>query len=153
MTRGWRAAVGSLVLLLVVATAAASDDTATVTGSVHVQPLTIDLSVSPQQVATGQRIHMQAVVHNRATTRIRDVTVTLHRPDGGLLIHPPQRHHLPNLHGGQSRELHWQGCADRPGSYGVLARAEVRTLDGHDLVVESPTRFVHVTHRGQQPCR
>jgi uncharacterized membrane protein len=145
----WR--LGALTLVILLSVSTGITEARTVFATVRVQPLLIELTVPATPFSTGERVSVEATIHNLGPASLRDITVELRHPDGPLIVQRPVRH-IPRLQGMQARSIDWRLCATEVGVYGVLVRVEAMGADG-PTVAESETRLLHVTAEGRRPCR
>lgn len=120
-----------------------------VTGTVHVQPIEIDLHLQHDTVQAGRSTRVQAVVRNHGTGPLTDATATLLAAPGGIHVRPDPVVTLGTVEGGGVQRITWQACGEAAGpdavSYVLLVHVRATAADGRELTVESTARTLTVT--------
>lgn len=112
-----------------------------ITGQILVSPLTVSVSLSGVSVEQGQSFQAVGSVHNEGSTTLSEVRVEL-RGAPQLAIDAAQRS-VPTLTGRSFHTERWEVCATQPGSYLLLAAADVSS-GGHVFSAESQAVLVEV---------
>jgi hypothetical protein len=99
-----------------------------ITGRVLVNPLSVILNVPDTSRRRGVTFRISAAVSNAGASRLENVSVTLVRSPSLLLDRPPTQviQRIPPL---ASRRAVWEACSNVPGSYVVLARTQVGSVE------------------------
>jgi hypothetical protein len=149
----WLAAT-LLITLLTVAPAAGSGPAATVTASVAVNPLSVELEFPSRLLMVGQQIQIQAAVGNLGTEPLEEVVATLRVSEVSVHEHDLSQT-LGTLAGRQETRVRWKLCGEKPGNYVLLAHVTA-TLGGSPIEATSAARLLTVaeTRRPTPPaCR
>ena len=104
--------------------AAAQAGADSITGRVLANPVSVSVNVPDSPRKRGADFRIAAVVANAGRTRLENVSVTLVRSPA-LRLDRPSTQVIPRIPGEASRRAVWEVCSNVPGSYVVLARAEV----------------------------
>lgn len=125
--------------LAVSAVSVAQDgDSSSITGRVLVNPLTVEVTRPDEPLRRGRWFRVVAQVTNGGPSRLDSVAVTLVRPPA-LLLQGPATQTIPRVPARSSRRVNWETCSNTPGSYVVLARAEVGPF-----TAESPGSVIQI---------
>jgi hypothetical protein len=149
----WLAAT-LLITLLTVAPAAGSGPAATVTASVAVNPLSVELEVPSRPLTVGQQIQIQAAVRNLGTEPLQEVVATLRVSEVSVHAYDLSQT-LDALAGQQQTRARWKLCGETPGNYMLLVHVTA-TLGGSPIEATSAARLLTVaeTRRPTPPaCR
>ena len=125
-------------LLALAAGSAQGAGTQGVVGSVTVNPLSVEVTLPTDPLKSGRWFRVNATLTNAAPTALDNVTITLVHP-AGLQLATSDMQTIPRVPALGSKPAKWDACTNAPGSYVVLARAEVKSY-----VSESPAKLVQV---------
>jgi len=125
-------------LVALAAGSAQGADTQGVVGSVTVNPLSVEVTLPTDPIKTGRWFRINALISNAASTPFDNVVVTLVHP-AALQLGSKDTQTIPRVPALGSKPAKWDACSSTPGSYVVLARAEVKAY-----VSESSAKVVSV---------
>ena len=125
-------------LLALAAGSAQGAGTQGVVGSVTVNPLSVDVTLPADPIKSGRSFRINATMTNAAPTALDNVSVTLVHP-AALQLATSDTQTIPRVPALGSKPAKWDACTNTPGSYVVLARAEVKAY-----ISESPAKVVQV---------
>jgi hypothetical protein len=119
-----RLALVCAALAVSTASIAQAGDSNSITGTVLVNPLSVTVHVPDSPRKRGAQFRISAAVANAGASRLENVSVTLVRSPA-LRLDRPATQVIPRIPSLASRRTVWEACSNVPGSYIVLARAEV----------------------------
>jgi hypothetical protein len=114
------------------ASGAQAGDSNSIVGRVLVNPLSVTVNVPDAPRRRGAVFRISASVANTGTSRLENVSVTLVRSPA-LRLDRPATQVIPRIPPLASRRADWDVCSNVPGSYVVLARAEVAPFTAESL--------------------
>jgi uncharacterized membrane protein len=130
------ASIAGLVALA--AGSAQGADTQGIVGSVTVNPLSVEVTFPTDPIKSGRWFRINASITNAAPSALDNVAITLVHP-AGLQLGSQDTQTIPRIPALGSKPAKWDACSNTPGSYVVLARAEVKAY-----VSESSAKVVQV---------
>jgi hypothetical protein len=119
----------------------------TVSATVLVNPLEIELTLTSRSVRTGQRVRASATVSNLGTNPLDEVVVRLHA-SGTLVIIDQEEQDVGTVEAGSQVRLTWWVCSNEPVSQLLLVSADA-ILDANPLRAESEAHVLTVTSGGR----
>jgi hypothetical protein len=125
-------------LVALTAGSAQGADTQGVVGSVTVNPLSAEVTLPADPIKSGRWFRINALIANAASTPLDNVVVTLVHPVG-LQLGSKDTQTIPRVPALGSKPSKWDACSNTPGSYVILARAEVKAY-----VSESTAKIVQI---------
>jgi hypothetical protein len=134
-----RLLAGSIAALVALAAGSAQGaDTQGIVGSVTVNPLSVGVTLPTDPIKSGRWFRINASITNAAPTALDNVAVTLVHP-AGLQLGSKDTQTIPRVPALGSKPAKWDACSNTPGSYVVVARAEVKAY-----VSESSAKIVQI---------
>jgi hypothetical protein len=144
--RGVRATVLAALLALLTAGSLQAESSASISASVQVAAIDVELALSAASARVGDKVRADAKVSNVGSTRVADVVVEVRVDTAGLGVKGGKTT-ISRLAAGRSTTVSWTLCALQPGNYVVQARAVVA-----GVAVDSEARLLTVAGIRRKGC-